>query len=182
MSVKLADIEGIGRVYANKLKKAGVTGPRGLLTKGATPEGRKMLSKKSGIGPKLVLEFVNHVDLFRIKGIAGEYAELLEEAGVDTVVELRKRKPEVLFKKMTEINNKKNLVRQMPPKKAVSAWVRQAKNLDSAIKYSSTKLSTKLVRQTPPKKAVSAWVRQAKKKGKDSTNTGPRRNKTYAIE
>ncbi|OGO26460.1 MAG: ferredoxin [Chloroflexi bacterium RBG_16_51_16] len=135
MSVKLIDIEGIGRVYANKLKKAGVTGPIGLLTKGATPEGRRMISKKSGIGPKLVLEFVNHVDLFRIKGIAGEYADLLEEAGVDTVVELRKRKPEVLFKKMTEINMKKKLVRQMPPKKAISAWVRQAKKLERAIKY-----------------------------------------------
>jgi hypothetical protein len=54
---------------------------------------------------------------------------------VDTVVELRKRKPEVLYKKMNEINMKKKLVRQMPPKKAISAWVRQAKKLERAVWY-----------------------------------------------
>ncbi len=139
MSVKLVDVEGIGRVYAQKLKKAGVTGPIGLLSKGATPKGRKEISKKSGIGPKLVLEFVNHVDLFRIKGIAGEYADLVEEAGVDTVVELAKRKPPTLYKKMMDINKKKKLVRQMPPVKAVNAWVRQAKKLPRSIRIQPTK-------------------------------------------
>jgi predicted flap endonuclease-1-like 5' DNA nuclease len=135
MSVKLIDVEGIGRVYAQKLKKAGVTGPIGLLNKGATPKGRKEISKKSGVGPKLILEFVNHVDLFRVKGVAGEYADLLEEAGVDTVVELAKRNPPTLYKKMTEINKKKKLVRQMPAESAIKAWVRQAKKLPRIVKY-----------------------------------------------
>ena len=45
----------------------------------------------------MILEWVNHVDLFRIKGVGEEYSDLLEEAGVDTVVELAQRKADNLY-------------------------------------------------------------------------------------
>jgi hypothetical protein len=41
--------------------------------------------------PQAALTWVNHADLYRIKGVAGQYAELLEVAGVDTVPELARR-------------------------------------------------------------------------------------------
>jgi hypothetical protein len=47
---------------------------------------------------------VNLVDLFRIKGVAEKYSDLLEEAGIDIVVELSKRVPENLPAKMLEVN------------------------------------------------------------------------------
>ena len=59
-----------------------------LLAAGGTPQGRRELSEKTGISHDLILEWVNLSDLFRIKGIGEEYSDLLEEAGVDTVVEL----------------------------------------------------------------------------------------------
>ena len=68
-------------------------------------------------------------DLFRIKGIASEYSDLLEEAGVDTVVELSKRVPENLYAKMVEVNKKKNLVNKLPGVKQVKKWIDQAKKL-----------------------------------------------------
>ncbi len=85
---KLVDIEGIGEVYAQKLKAAGVRSTDALLKKGASAKGRQELAEKSGISEKMILEWVNHVDLFRIRGVGSEYADLLEEAGVDTVPEL----------------------------------------------------------------------------------------------
>ena len=78
---KLLDVEGIGPVNAEKLKKAGVGSTDSLLSMGGTAAGRKDLAKKSGVSEKLLLEWVNHVDLFRIKGVGEEYADLLEEAG-----------------------------------------------------------------------------------------------------
>src|SRR4030042_3482581 len=101
---KLEDIEGIGPKYAQKLKGMGVKSLKTLLDKGATPKGRVEISTKAGIDEKLILEWVNHADLYRIKGVASEYSDLLEEAGVDTVPELAQRKPENLFKKMVEVN------------------------------------------------------------------------------
>ncbi|MFZ5911837.1 MAG: DUF4332 domain-containing protein [Chloroflexota bacterium] len=132
---KLTDVEGIGPANAERLKKAGVGSTESLLEMGKTPAGRKDLAKQSGVSEKQILEWVNHVDLFRIKGIGEEYADLLEEAGVDTVVELAQRKADALYPKMAEINARKNLVNKMPAQSQVEDWITQAKKLPRAVEY-----------------------------------------------
>lgn len=132
---KILDVEGIGPVNAEKLKKAGVSSTNSLLSMGANPAGRKDLAKNSGLSEKQILEWVNHVDLFRIKGVGEEYADLLEEAGVDTVVELAQRKAGNLLNKMAEVNVSKNLVNKMPALSQVEDWIAQAKKLPRAISY-----------------------------------------------
>lgn len=131
----LSTIEGIGEKYAAALKTAGVGSVEALLEKGATPAGRKALVEATGISAKLILEWVNLADLFRIKGIGEEYSDLLEEAGVDTVVELAQRKPANLLEKMTEVNTAKKLVRHMPVLSQVESWVDQAKHLPRIVQY-----------------------------------------------
>jgi predicted flap endonuclease-1-like 5' DNA nuclease len=132
---KLEDVEGIGKVYAQKLAGAGVTSTQDFLKKGATPQGRKAMAEKSGVSDKLILEWVNHVDLFRIKGVGSEYADLLEAAGVDTVPELAQRKAENLLQKLSEVNATKKLVRRLPVLSQVEDWVKQAKALPRVIQY-----------------------------------------------
>jgi predicted flap endonuclease-1-like 5' DNA nuclease len=132
---KLTTIEGIGEVYEAKFVEVGIKSVEALLEAGATKKGRIDLAEKSGISEKLVLKFVNHADLFRIKGIAGEYAELLEAAGVDTVVELAGRRPDNLTAKLAEVNEEKKLVRRVPVLKEVEKWVAQAKELPRAVFY-----------------------------------------------
>lgn len=132
---KIVDIEGIGENYAAKLKEAGVATTEKLLEVAATKKGRDELAAKTGIGGKLILEWVNLADLFRIKGIGSEYSDLLEEAGVDTVVELGTRKPENLYAKMVEVNTAKKLVRKLPTEAAVKDWVAQAKKLPRKVEY-----------------------------------------------
>jgi predicted flap endonuclease-1-like 5' DNA nuclease len=132
---KLVDVEGIGEKYAKKLEKAGVASTDALLEKGATPAGRKELAEKSGVGDHLILEWVNRVDLYRIKGVGQEYSDLLESAGVDTVVELSKRKADNLLNKMLELNEAKKKVRKLPALSQVEDWIAQAKALPRKIKY-----------------------------------------------
>jgi predicted flap endonuclease-1-like 5' DNA nuclease len=132
---KLVDVEGIGPNYAGKLDKAGVGSTDSLLNMGATPAGRKQIADNSGISESLILEWVNHVDLYRIKGVGSEYSDLLEEAGVDTVVELAQRNAANLYAKMTEVNASKKLVRKLPTQGQVEDWVGQAKKLPRAIHY-----------------------------------------------
>lgn len=131
----LVEVEGIGPTFAAKLAQAGIKNTQDLLEKGKTPSGRNEIAAKTGIASSLILEWVNHIDLWRIKGVGSEYADLLEEAGVDTVVELSKRVPENLLKKMTEVNAEKKLVRQLPTLKMVASWVAQAKELPRVISY-----------------------------------------------
>jgi len=132
---KLIYIEGVGEIYAQKLKDAGVKSTDALLKIGATPKGRKTIAEKSGISEKLILEWVNHVDLFRIKGVGEEYADLLEEAGVDTVPELAQRNPANLLEKMVEVNAQKKLVHRLPVLSQVESWVAQAKKLPRVLEY-----------------------------------------------
>ena len=132
---RLVDIEGVGAVSAAKLKEAGIDTVEELLTNGATRKGRETLAASTGISPKLILEWVNLADLMRIKGVGEELSDLLEEAGVDTVAELATRNPANLAVAVREINEKKNLVRQLPSESAISDWVEQAKKLPRVVEY-----------------------------------------------
>ncbi len=132
---KLESIEGIGETYAEKLRSIGVKTIEALLEKGATPKGRAELAAQTGISEKLVLDWVNRADLFRIPGIGEEYSDLLEAAGVDTVVELAQRRPEVLHARLGDANAARKLVRQLPTLDQVRSWVEHAKSLPRVIQY-----------------------------------------------
>jgi predicted flap endonuclease-1-like 5' DNA nuclease len=131
----LIRIEGIGNKYATKLKMVGISTTAALLEKGRTPQGRKDIAEKSGITKTLILEWVNLADLFRIKGVGEEYSDLLEEAGVDTVVELAQRNPANLYASVVDVNKKKKLVRKLPTEDQIRDWVKQAKKLPRVVEY-----------------------------------------------
>lgn len=131
----IIDIQGIGEAYAAKLREAGVFTSEALLKKGGTPAGRKELAKATGFTPKQILEWVNRADLYRISGIGAQYSDLLEAAGVDTVVELGNRVAASLLEKMSAVNQKKNLVNKMPGLSQVEGWIAAAKALPRAVEY-----------------------------------------------
>lgn len=135
MSYKIDVIEGIGDVYAEKLTAVGIKTTEELLAKCATPKGRKDLAEETGISDKLILKWTNHADLMRINGIAGQFAELLEAAGVDTVKELKHRVPANLKAKLDEVNAVKNLVNRVPNLPEVEKMIEQAKELEAIITY-----------------------------------------------
>jgi len=131
----IVKIEGIGPAYKEKLVAVGVKTTEKLLEVGCKAKAREELSGKTGISSKLILEWVNLADLMRIRGVGEEYSDLLEEAGVDTVVELANRKGENLHAKILETNKEKKLVRQPPGLKQVQKWVEEAKKLPRKVEY-----------------------------------------------
>jgi predicted flap endonuclease-1-like 5' DNA nuclease len=131
----IIEVEGIGKVYAAKLKEAGIATDKDLLERGATRAGREKIAKTTGISHKRILRWVNHVDLFRIKGVETQYAELLEAAGADTIPELAQRVPAHLHPALAEVNDQKNLVRKLPALDQVAEWVSQAKSLPRVVTY-----------------------------------------------
>ena len=78
-----------------------------------------------GIGP-----------VYAEKLVAGpQFSELLEAAGVDTVKELKHRKPENLQPKLEEVNAEKKLVRRVPALKEVEKMIAQAAELPAVMEY-----------------------------------------------
>ncbi len=135
MAYKIDEIEGIGKVYAEKLEAVGVKTTDDLLDKAASKKGRVELAEETGISEKLILKWANHADLFRIKGVAGQFAELLEAGGVDTVKELRHRVPANLHAKLVEINEVRNLCNRVPSESEIAKMIDQAKELEPRMTY-----------------------------------------------
>jgi len=135
MSHSIERIEGIGPKAAAALRAAGVRTVDDLLDKGADKAGRRELANVTGITETRILKCVNMADLFRINGVASQYAELLEHAGVDTVKELKLRNAESLAAKMADVNAAKNLVRRSPSAIVVQGWVSQAKELPAKVSH-----------------------------------------------
>ena len=131
MAYKIVEVEGIGEVYAAKLAEVGIKTTEDLLEKCASAKGRKAVEEATGISHKLVLKWTNHADLFRIKGIASQFAELLEAAGVDTVKEFRHRVPANLV----AVNEEKNLCNRVPSLAELEKMIAQAKELEPLITY-----------------------------------------------
>lgn len=135
MSYKIEEIEGIGSTYAARLNEADIFTTEDLLREAATKHGRQSLADATGISEKLILKWANHADLFRIKGIAGQFAELLEASGVDTVKELRHRVAANLHAKLIEVNEARNLCNRVPAESEIQRMIDRAKELEPLITY-----------------------------------------------
>ena len=134
-NMKIEEIEGIGPAYGKKLGLAGIGDTNKLLELCCDKKGRKAIAEKTGLSEKQLLSWANMADLFRIKGIGPEFAELLEASGVDTVKELATRNAANLATKMAEVNGEKKLTRTVPSEKVVTGWIEQAKSLPATITH-----------------------------------------------
>ena len=135
MAYKIIDIQGIVPVYAEKLIAAGIETVDQLLEKGKDAKGRKALEEETGIRHDLVLTWVNHADLFRVKGVGPQFSELLEAAGVDTVKELATRNAANLEKKMIEVNEKEHRTKRVPTAAELQRMIDIAKQLPAVVSY-----------------------------------------------
>lgn len=133
MTYEITTIEGIGETYGNKLKHAGVNKTGDLLEVAGTKRGREKLSTDTGLPESLILTWVNHADLMRINGIGGQFSELLEAAGVDTVKELSHRNADNLHAKLLEVNDKLGVSGRVPSADELRKMIEQAGQLEQKV-------------------------------------------------
>lgn len=129
------DIEGVGPAMAEKLEGAGIKSIDQLLEAAGSKSGREALAEKAGIPETNILKWINHADLMRINGIGGQYAELLEAAGVDSCAELAQRNGANLAAKMAECNEAKNLTNRVPSETEVAKWIDEAKTMSKVVTH-----------------------------------------------
>jgi predicted flap endonuclease-1-like 5' DNA nuclease len=135
MSYAIMDIDGIGPLMADKLKKVGIRTTEKLLEAAKSAKGRKALAGKIAVDEKTILRWANLADRMRIKGVGEDYANLLQAVGVDTVKELKYRNVAKLATAMREANKKNKLVRLLPSERRVQRWVNEARQLPLKITY-----------------------------------------------
>jgi predicted flap endonuclease-1-like 5' DNA nuclease len=128
-------IEGIGPVFKEKLGTEGISSVEALLEKGGSKKGRVELAAATGISEKRILKWVNMADLFRVNGIASQFAELLKATGVDSVKELKMRNPANLHKMLVDTNEQKKLTRSVPALSQIEDFINQAKVMEPMVTH-----------------------------------------------
>ncbi|MCK8492868.1 MULTISPECIES: DUF4332 domain-containing protein [Spirosoma] len=135
MSITLGELRGTTDAMVYALKGQGLGDSDAFLEATKTPHDRKALASVTGIDQKLLLHLANRADLARVKGIGRVYSDLMEEAGVDTIVELAQRSAINLHAKLIEINSKRQFTQRPPSVEQVTHFVEQAKSLPRVLEY-----------------------------------------------
>ena len=127
---------GLDLEHTFKLVDAGITTTEELAKRALTRDARKKLSKEIEVSESEILEWMNRIDLMRVEGIDPYYADLLEESGVDTVIELSGRNPENLHEKLCEVVDEMPfIVDEKPSIEQVKSWIENAGKLERLIEY-----------------------------------------------
>ena len=126
--MKIIEIEGIGGKFGQKLEKGGIENIEDLI-----PMSRKEIKElagKTGISEKLLDKWQEHADLMRINGVGPEYAEALNEIGIDSVKELAQRNPENTLERIEKLDKEKpNVIRKLPVLDWIKDWIEEAKKI-----------------------------------------------------
>jgi len=128
--VPVEAITGVDDSAKATLNAANVTWLDEFLALAGPVEGRSALAAQTGIDARQLLEWVNRADLMRLDGVTAALADLLENAGVDTVRELAQRNATNLAAKLREVAGD-----SAPPDEVVGAWVAAAKDLPAAVTH-----------------------------------------------
>ena len=124
----IIDIEGIGSKYGKTMEKAGYSNVESII--GLDRDGIKELAGKTKISEKLLDKWAEHADLMRIGGVGPEYAEVLNEIGVDSVKEFAQRNPSNTLERIIKLDKEKpDVFRRPPTLKMVEEWIEEAKKI-----------------------------------------------------
>ena len=132
---ELGEIEDLGEEHRRALEALGVRTTDDLLAAGASPAGRRSLAGDLGVDERDVLRWVSRADLRRVEGVDEEYADLLQQAGVETVPELAGTDAANLASRLAEVNDEHDLVPRLPTEDEVTDWIERAQGLPRVLVY-----------------------------------------------
>ncbi|HHS83628.1 MAG TPA: DUF4332 domain-containing protein [Gammaproteobacteria bacterium] len=129
------EVEGIGKGFGKKLRALGIETTEDLLQRCCTKDGWEGVADNIGLKERYVVrKWASMADLMRIPGIMGQFAELLEFSGVESVQDLAGREPSQLLVKLKDVNEREHRVKEVPELDVVNSWILSAKSLDAVMK------------------------------------------------
>ena len=129
-------IEAIGPEPAQRLRSAGIRSTRQLLARAGDTVGRRRLAATCHVSEKTILKWAKRADLLRVRGVGGEFSDLLDHIGVDTARELAKHRADRLYATCVDAARATEVVRRPPSAREVEGWIAHAKTLTPAVTYS----------------------------------------------
>ena len=128
MSDPITKLKGLNSEVQVKLEAEGIRNTAQLLEHAHTAKQRADLAHKVGTTPTLIKELANRADLMRLKGVGGDFSNLLEEAGVNSCKELQHRTAENLHKTLQDIHASKKIGHHAPTMDQLKEWIVEMEN------------------------------------------------------
>lgn len=132
MSDPISNVKGLSPDVRTKLEAEGIRNTQQLLEHTQSVKQRTELAHKIGTTAGVLKELANRADLMRLKGVGGDFSNLLEEAGVNSCKELQHRLPEKLQKTLADIHTSKKIGHHAPTLAQVTEWIGEAKSLSAS--------------------------------------------------
>lgn len=129
MNDPMSDLKGLQPEVKTKLESEGIRNTTQFLEHTQTQQQRTELAHKVGTTPVAIKELANRADLMRLRGVGGDFSNLLEEAGVNSCRELQHRVPEKLYKTLETIHTEKKIGHRAPTLAQTTEWIAEAKTL-----------------------------------------------------
>lgn len=126
---EIEEIEGIGKGYGKQLRKIGISRTGDLINQCAKPDDIRPIAETMKLEDWVIGSWTSMADLCRIKGIGGQFAELLDFSGMHSVQQLAKANASGLLARITETNEKEHRVSEVPNVETVKSWIEYAKEL-----------------------------------------------------
>ncbi|MGB0652833.1 MAG: DUF4332 domain-containing protein [Thermoplasmatota archaeon] len=117
------DVEGIGPVYAEKLKQIGIHTTARLCYEDADK-----VATAIGTQKRRVAQWQNMAQMMKVNGIGPQYAEVLARAGIEGIPELKKRGSQAIADQVNDYlaGLETNVLGQAVTPKRVEGWQKQA--------------------------------------------------------
>lgn len=130
----IEDIEGIGTGFGKRLRADGVATTEKLLELCASDDGVRRVCQCVDIDEDTVRNWGTMADLMRIRGLGGQWSELLWRSGVTSVQDLASRDASALAARMAEVNAAEHRVAELPGEQRVAQFITEAAAMTSVLR------------------------------------------------
>ncbi len=132
---RIKDFACISEDIAHKLEKLKIKNTLKLYEEVLTPQKRKELSRKTGIGDSEIMMLTKLTDLSRIRWVNHTFAYVLLEAGYDTAEKVANANYQELYEKVKQLNKEKEIYNAHIGVRDMKMCIEAAKSLDFEIEY-----------------------------------------------
>jgi predicted flap endonuclease-1-like 5' DNA nuclease len=129
----IEDIEGIGTGFGKRLRAEGIATTEKLLELCATDDGVRRVCNCVAVDEATVRNWGTMADLMRIRGLGGQWSELLWRSGVASVQDLASCDAATLAARMAEVNEAEHRVAELPGEQRVKQFIGEAATLQPVL-------------------------------------------------
>ncbi len=132
--VQLSQVRPIPAANRRQLQAIGVNTTERLLMLAGRKTGRTDLAHQAGLPEEQVLRWARLADILRIPGIGPAYVDLLSRLGIESISDLRRQKPDQLYRELAALNTPRRKIRRLPPRLQIENWIARARQIQPSVK------------------------------------------------